>query len=145
MTSKPASRRAAATTFAPRSWPSRPGLATITRNFLRLACFIGLPIDRRFAPFSELRLERVDDFPERHAPFDPVEERGHEVGAVAGGRPDRLQGPEHRSSVPALLELADFGDLVALDSRIDLEGRHGLAVLFHELIHADVDVPTLLH
>ena len=31
MTSIPASRRAAATTFAPRSWPSRPGFATSTR------------------------------------------------------------------------------------------------------------------
>src|SRR5690349_14025203 len=31
MTSIPASRRARATTFAPRSWPSRPGLATTIR------------------------------------------------------------------------------------------------------------------
>src|SRR6476661_1541316 len=31
MTSMPASRRAAATTLAPRSWPSRPGFATRTR------------------------------------------------------------------------------------------------------------------
>jgi uncharacterized membrane-anchored protein len=31
MTSMPASRSAAATTFAPLSWPSRPGLATSTR------------------------------------------------------------------------------------------------------------------
>src|SRR5579859_4774613 len=33
MTSMPASRRARAITFAPRSWPSRPGLATSTRIF----------------------------------------------------------------------------------------------------------------
>src|SRR5580704_16731492 len=32
MTSKPASRRARATTLAPRSWPSRPGLATRMRS-----------------------------------------------------------------------------------------------------------------
>src|ERR1700749_659916 len=31
MTSIPASRRARAIIFAPRSWPSRPGLATTTR------------------------------------------------------------------------------------------------------------------
>src|SRR5687768_17528049 len=31
MTSKPASRRAIEMTFAPRSWPSRPTLATTTR------------------------------------------------------------------------------------------------------------------
>src|SRR3954466_13285660 len=35
MTSMPASRSARATTLAPRSWPSRPGLATTTR--MRLA------------------------------------------------------------------------------------------------------------
>src|ERR1051326_6588992 len=33
MTSKPASRKARAMTFAPRSWPSRPGFATTTRIF----------------------------------------------------------------------------------------------------------------
>src|SRR3954469_24515132 len=33
MTSMPASRRARAMIFAPRSWPSRPGLATTTRIF----------------------------------------------------------------------------------------------------------------
>src|SRR3954465_11791997 len=34
MTSMPASRSARAMIFAPRSWPSRPGLATTTRIFL---------------------------------------------------------------------------------------------------------------
>src|SRR5918997_659848 len=34
MTSIPASRSARAMIFAPRSWPSRPGLATTTRIFL---------------------------------------------------------------------------------------------------------------
>src|SRR6266542_2235569 len=33
MTSMPASRNARANTFAPRSWPSRPGFATSTRIF----------------------------------------------------------------------------------------------------------------
>src|SRR5215210_4813128 len=37
MTSNPASRSARATTFAPRSWPSRPGLAMRTRG-LGCAC-----------------------------------------------------------------------------------------------------------
>src|SRR4051812_16034317 len=36
MTSKPASRRARATTLAPRSWPSRPGLATRMRTLRAL-------------------------------------------------------------------------------------------------------------
>src|SRR5215469_4122601 len=34
MTSTPASRSARATTFAPRSWPSRPGFAMTTRMLL---------------------------------------------------------------------------------------------------------------
>src|SRR5687767_5502164 len=40
MTSKPASRKDAAITLAPRSCPSRPGLATSTRIFLR-SSFMG--------------------------------------------------------------------------------------------------------
>src|SRR5262249_32922005 len=39
MTSMPASRRARAITLAPRSWPSRPGLATSTRILRSFAIF----------------------------------------------------------------------------------------------------------
>src|SRR5487761_2065969 len=43
MTSQPPSRNARATTFAPRSWPSRPGLAMRTRIFVVLgAAVIGI-------------------------------------------------------------------------------------------------------
>src|SRR2546428_10157722 len=41
MTSIPASRRARAMILAPRSWPSRPGLATTTRIFF---CAVGADI-----------------------------------------------------------------------------------------------------
>ena len=47
MTSIPASLSAAATTFAPRSWPSRPGLATRTR--------IGLIEDSKLAAVEQSR------------------------------------------------------------------------------------------
>src|SRR2546426_4291482 len=40
MTSNPASRSARATTFAPRSCPSRPGLATMIRYFSGMAAII---------------------------------------------------------------------------------------------------------
>src|SRR4029453_12266767 len=122
MTSKPASRTAAATALAPRSWPSRPGFATMIRNFLRLACFIGLPVDRRFAPFSELGLEGFDPFSPRHSPLDSVGQRRHEVGAVAARGRDLLQGVPHGTAIPGFLELPDFRDLIALHPRIDLEG-----------------------
>src|SRR3954447_3716788 len=42
MTSMPASRSARAMIFAPRSWPSRPGLATTTRIFLVEAAMPGI-------------------------------------------------------------------------------------------------------
>src|SRR5262245_22799887 len=45
MTSKPASLKARATTLAPRSWPSSPGLATRMRIFRFSAMFQLLPCD----------------------------------------------------------------------------------------------------
>src|SRR5580704_4609383 len=42
MTSMPASRRARAMTFAPRSCPSRPGFATSTRIFCSAGIFFGV-------------------------------------------------------------------------------------------------------
>src|SRR5215831_3363279 len=48
MTSMPASRSARAMTFAPRSWPSRPGLAMSTRIF-----FSGIP-QRPLPAFSSV-------------------------------------------------------------------------------------------
>src|SRR5689334_6702133 len=48
MTSMPASRSAAATTFAPRSWPSRPGFATSTRMGRSMTMkLVGLPGDEQ--------------------------------------------------------------------------------------------------
>src|SRR5512140_2645146 len=41
MTSQPPSRRARATTLAPRSWPSRPGLAMRTRILALVGAVIG--------------------------------------------------------------------------------------------------------
>src|SRR4051794_26401879 len=59
MTSMPASLRARAMIFAPRSWPSRPGLATTTR-ILRLdsgsaAVSVVACIDSRDCPAAGLR------------------------------------------------------------------------------------------
>src|SRR2546426_12684241 len=54
----PASRSAAATTFAPRSWPSRPGLPTSTR-ILRGIESSRLGWERSFAPDYSRRAERA--------------------------------------------------------------------------------------
>src|SRR4249919_697804 len=53
MTSKPASRRARATIFAPRSWPSRPGFATITRYFCGIAASVADPRLRPGEPAAQ--------------------------------------------------------------------------------------------
>src|SRR3954447_15981299 len=74
MTSIPASRSARATTFAPRSWPSRPGLATTTR--IREPMCTNL--QRRPPPVRRTRLpvahrDRLVDLgaPSRGRPYEP--------------------------------------------------------------------------
>src|ERR1044071_7511912 len=64
MTSMPASRSARAMTFAPRSWPSRPGLAMSTRSF-----FVG----------AEDGAHGVADFAERGIGFYRVVYVRHQV------------------------------------------------------------------
>src|SRR6266540_3450925 len=79
MTSMPASRRARAMILAPRSCPSRPGLATTTRIFLLMGAR-GYPVDRH----PEQQHEGAED-----------EERGRVGAAVrerrAALRPSRLR------------------------------------------------------
>src|SRR4029453_7584490 len=50
MTPMPASRSARATTFAPRSWPSRPGLATTTRIRVLMGASSGQIVTRLNVP-----------------------------------------------------------------------------------------------
>src|ERR1043166_1412721 len=143
MTSNPASRSAAATTFAPRSWPSRPGFATMTRYFLVVAV-TGSPIDRRFAPFAEDLAEGVDDLPERDPRLRRFEDPPHEIVVSLRGRPDRLEGALDRAAVPLRLEFLHRRHLVPLDPRIDLEDRQRLFAVLDVLVDPDVDVPPLL-
>src|SRR4029077_6103406 len=57
MTSMPASRRARAMIFAPRSWPSRPGLATTTR----ILGWVGLDLTVSADIASDLDSDLDDD------------------------------------------------------------------------------------
>src|SRR3954464_10761510 len=76
MTSMPASRRARAMIFAPRSWPSRPGLATTTRIFRPGVLMRG----RRMVPApSERRRALPDVERHRHARVDRADDA---VGAL---------------------------------------------------------------
>src|SRR4051812_22118360 len=84
MTSMPASRSARAMIFAPRSWPSRPGLATTTR-ILR---FEDASIGVRSYP-AALRRSAVDQLRERgHQPVD-ADQAHVAAGLVAAG--DRVE------------------------------------------------------
>src|SRR5262245_11167828 len=67
MTSKPASRNARAMIFAPRSWPSRPGLATKMRNLRS----INGPSPAAFSRGSKSPL--------------PIRERGPEPSVITAG------------------------------------------------------------
>src|SRR5262245_42655559 len=83
MTSMPASRRMRATTLTPRSCPSRPTLATRTRNgrsFSPPIVLMGWCSQRsRLGPGPEDTLEGVDDLALGRVDTDGVDERGHEV------------------------------------------------------------------
>src|SRR5688500_4940066 len=57
MTSMPASRKASANTFAPRSWPSRPGLAMRTR-ILRAAVMHLSPYDEQASQLVGYRITK---------------------------------------------------------------------------------------
>src|ERR1700733_13285639 len=87
MTSMPASRSARAMIFAPRSWPSRPGLATTTRIFPLASAIsdpdddgVALPAagaDRRAAVAATATAQLIDECPDdaRAGRADRVTER----------------------------------------------------------------------
>src|SRR6267142_3536964 len=104
MTSMPASRSARATTFAPRSCPSSPGLAMRTR----MRCFAGVELIRWFSvsprrgpPWDQSRVERkrerLADADTREIRMrgveDVVELARHDHAGYAQGRAPRLYDP----------------------------------------------------
>src|SRR5687768_9707980 len=118
MTSMPASRSARAITFAPRSWPSRPGLAMTTRIF-RMDC-----LDRRdfrvFAPYFAQGVAHLTHCGIRtHA----LEQRIHGVLAPARGAPERVQRSLHFRVVTRLLQLRQARELHFRRGIVDVEDR----------------------
>src|SRR5919197_171722 len=106
MTSMPASRSARAITLAPRSCPSRPGLAMTTRIFCT-----DLSNYRRFFVFSPDVPERVAHF--AHGCIGPhgVNEQRHRVGRAARRL---LQGVERGPNprvIPRVPQLIEPGQL----------------------------------
>src|SRR6185503_16167633 len=108
MTSIPASRSAAATTLAPRSWPSRPGFATRTR--------MGRVTGRKLVTARLPWLRSIDGFQREPAARCGTTAPAHYILADAranselpvvdgGGGPDRRRGVRPSAPVALLLRL----------------------------------------
>src|ERR1700704_4702465 len=86
MTSKPASRSARATSFAPRSWPSSPGFATRTRTGITFPPASHPLEHRRLLELAPLVLEHVDHLPHRAVRVHALHEARHQVVVVSRRR-----------------------------------------------------------
>src|SRR5258708_109650 len=102
MTSKPASRSARATSFAPRSWPSRPGFATRTRTGATIRT---RPLEDRPSENSRLPvlaphvLELLRDLADGAVLLHAFHQTRHEVLVTLRRAPQLRQCRERRPSV----------------------------------------------
>src|SRR3990170_4667076 len=119
MTSKPASRSARATTLAPRSCPSSPGLATMILIFASAMSPIPYPLsrhsdDRRLAVLTVHRAEDVADLADRDTGAHGVDDAVHGVLPRFGRAPQGVQRPPGGVRVPPDAHAADPLDLLGL-------------------------------
>src|SRR6266568_880707 len=158
MTSKPASRRARAMILAPRSWPSRPGLATRMRrgrwdsDMSRLRKTNGegsdllpqvWPMRQEGAPArnnpgleptvlairSEDLAQDVTDLPQGRIGLHRLDDRRHHVGALAAGPLHRPERLPHPGRAPVPLHRGEAFDLCPRHALVDLEdGDPGVVV-----------------
>src|SRR6202011_3944951 len=140
ITSIPASRSARASTFAPRSWPSSPALATMTRSGRSLVVVVSVA-----ALISELRRlgvaavhahHRVDDLALGGDRLHAVDQERHHV-RLAGAR--AFQRRERRLDgrvVAVRAHVLHRARLTALDLRADLE-QVGILLLVGALERVD--------
>src|SRR5271167_895389 len=126
MTSMPASRRARAIIFAPRSWPSRPGLAISTRIFFSGICvgeFSSIPMgksgDGDFFVGAEDFAEGVADFAYCGVGFDGVEQVGHQVVFSFGGFAEGVEAAVDFGFGAVGAEFGEAFGLAACDAFID--------------------------
>src|SRR6266508_151342 len=119
MTSIPASRSARAITLAPRSWPSRPGLATKTRILPWFASVFTRGISWRDVYTLDRRLlinainipKGRTDFSESRISADGFNGRRHRVIAMFGSRSQAIKGVDHRAVVSTCFRLFKTFDL----------------------------------
>src|SRR5512143_850569 len=118
MTSKPASRSARAMILAPRSWPSRPGLAIRMRrrrSDTRASQPGGVAVD------AEHLAEDVGDLAHRDLGLHRLDDRRHQVLSVPRRRPHRRDALVHETALAPLLALAHACHLRALDLVADTQ------------------------
>src|ERR1019366_6082380 len=92
MTSMPASRRARAITFAPRSWPSNPGLATRTRIGVCMAIWFAYSKSRGLLVRAENPPQRIANLSQSSVGAYGIHQVGHRVLGSLGGALQRIQG-----------------------------------------------------
>src|SRR5262249_49655694 len=141
MTSMPASRRARAMTFAPRSWPSRPGFAMMTRSVLKWAS----SNDRRLLVFTPDVAERVAHLADRRIRADGVQDEGHQVRRPARRLAQRIERAPDLIAVARLPELAELRELFIGRRFVDVQNLDRRLVLLHEVVDADDDLLAALH
>src|SRR5205823_12605472 len=136
MTSIPASRKARATTFAPRSWPSRPGFAIRTRIF----CAIGTTsVQERLFVGAKDFAHDVADLAQGRLRADGVEEERHRVVVRFAGFPKAVEGRCVLLLVPRSTELAEPLQLRPERCVRDPELLEVRLLVHGEIIHPDDD------
>src|SRR5919197_5619923 len=130
MTSMPASRRARATTFAPRSCPSRPGFAIRTRIFFAIGI---TSVQERLFVDAEDFAHHVADLPEGRLRAHRIEEEGHRVLVRLAGVPEAIEGRGVLRLIPCPPEAAE-------PLQLGLQGGLGDPELFEVrlLVHGEV-------
>src|SRR2546428_5920700 len=120
MTSMPASRSARAITLAPRSCPSRPGLATNTRIglFIKSDC-------ARFLIGAEHIPQSGTDLAQRRVGADGVQDVRHRILRTLSRAPETVQGATHLRPVPPLPQRRQFTHLAFVRCLIDLQDLDG--------------------
>src|SRR5688572_19364187 len=133
----PASRSARAITLAPRSWPSRPGLAMTTLS-LRIVvgsvlCAVGrlhtahCSLVTTVSDYRHLFVlpphlpKGVADLAHSRVGADRLDDRRHQIGRAIRGGSKGIERPENAIAVARLLQLFELGELRIGGRLVDVE------------------------